>query len=195
MDELLTVKEFSGKAGITPQAVYKELNKADNRLKEYVVLVDNRKMLKASALTEVYGKEVEQPDNPASQPVEQPVEQPDNPASQPVEQPDNQKQSETESITKEIIDLLRQELEVKNQQIAELEKLLDQEQKITAMSHQRILELEAKAEQPTQDEQPNEQPQANPKRGLLWKLFHIQKWMNKAICHPSDPSREPPDDR
>lgn len=57
-DELLTVQEFAEKAGISVQAVYKRLN---NSLNSYVKLVNGRKMLRVSALYEVYGVNVEQP--------------------------------------------------------------------------------------------------------------------------------------
>lgn len=64
-DELLTVQEFAEKAGVSVQAVYKRLN---NSLNPYIQLVEGRKMLKSSALSEVYGVEVEQPIQPFIQP-------------------------------------------------------------------------------------------------------------------------------
>ena len=64
-DELLTVQEFAEKAGVSVQAVYKRLN---NSLNPYIQLVEGRKMLKSSALSEVYGVEVEQPIQPSIQP-------------------------------------------------------------------------------------------------------------------------------
>ncbi|WP_031476620.1 hypothetical protein [Agathobaculum desmolans] len=64
-DELLTVQEFAEKAGISVQAVYKRLN---NSLNSYVKLVNGRKMLRVSALYEVYGVNVEQPIKPCIQP-------------------------------------------------------------------------------------------------------------------------------
>lgn len=60
-DELLTVQEFADKAGISVQAVYKRLN---NSLNPYIQLVEGRKMLKSSALKEIYGIQVEQPIQP-----------------------------------------------------------------------------------------------------------------------------------
>lgn len=59
--ELLSIAEFALKAGITKQAVYRQLN---NRLKPFVQLVDTRKMLEIRALQEIYGVEVEQPIQP-----------------------------------------------------------------------------------------------------------------------------------
>lgn len=64
-DELLTVQEFADKAGVSVQAVYKRLN---NSLNPYIQLVEGRKMLKSSALREIYGIRVEQPFQPSVQP-------------------------------------------------------------------------------------------------------------------------------
>ena len=57
-EKLLTIQEFAELAGVSKQTVYKQLN---NRLNPYCQLVDNRKMLKSSALLEIYGVSVEQP--------------------------------------------------------------------------------------------------------------------------------------
>lgn len=65
VDELLTVQEFAKRAGVSVQAVYKRLN---NSLNPYVQLVEGRKMLKTSALYEIYGIEVEQPIKPFIKP-------------------------------------------------------------------------------------------------------------------------------
>lgn len=64
-DTLLTVQEFAEKAGVSVQAVYKRLN---NSLNPFVQLVEGRKMLQSSALSEVYGVKVEQPIKPSIQP-------------------------------------------------------------------------------------------------------------------------------
>lgn len=55
-DQYISVKEFSERAGISVQAVYKQLNK---RLKPYLTMVDGIRMLDIKALEEVYGKSVE----------------------------------------------------------------------------------------------------------------------------------------
>ena len=52
----ISVKEFSERAGISVQAVYKQLNK---RLKPYLTMVDGIRMLDIKGLEEVYGKSVE----------------------------------------------------------------------------------------------------------------------------------------
>ena len=55
-DQYISVKEFSERAGISVQAVYKQLNK---RLKPYLTMVDGIRMLDIKGLEEVYGKSVE----------------------------------------------------------------------------------------------------------------------------------------
>lgn len=67
--ELLTVQEFADLAGVSVQSIYKRLN---NSLNPYFQLVEGRKMLKRSALFEIYGIEVEQPIQPPIQPSIQP---------------------------------------------------------------------------------------------------------------------------
>lgn len=54
--QYISVKEFSERAGISVQAVYKQLNK---RLKPYLTMVDGIRMLDIKALEEVYGKSAE----------------------------------------------------------------------------------------------------------------------------------------
>ena len=48
-------------------------------------------------------------------------------------------------VEQQLINMLQTELNKKNEQIAELQRLLDQAQKLHAMDKQRILELEDKA--------------------------------------------------
>lgn len=54
--QYISVKEFSERAGISVQAVYKQLNK---RLKPYLTMIDGIRMLDIKALEEVYGKSAE----------------------------------------------------------------------------------------------------------------------------------------
>lgn len=147
-NEYISVKEFAEKAGISVQAVYKGLN---NRLNQYVKLVDNQKMLNIRALQDIYGIEVEQSIQPELT------------------------TNSTEELTNndvmidtllEQIEILRNELEVKNEQIREKDKqlkekdnqiaalntrleeshrLLDQQQQLQAME-KKIQALEDKKE-------------------------------------------------
>lgn len=64
--EYLTVADFAKRAGVTKQAVYKQLN---NRLSKYVIEENGRKLIKSTALNDLYS-DVSQA---KSQPVEQPL--------------------------------------------------------------------------------------------------------------------------
>lgn len=64
MDEWITVKEFADRAGISVQAVYKQLNK---KLKPYLTVMNGTKMLNIKALEEVYGKTEQQETQPVKQ--------------------------------------------------------------------------------------------------------------------------------
>ena len=88
----------------------------NTKLKTYLKVVNGKKMIEKSALS-LFDKKTE--------------------VNQNEQQLNNQ-------LTDKLIDMLQKELDEKNQQIAELQKLLDQAQKLNAMDKQKILELEDK---------------------------------------------------
>ena len=59
--EYLTIKDFAERAGVSQQAIYKQV---ERKLNNYVKMVENQKMIDIRALQEVYGVEVEQPIQP-----------------------------------------------------------------------------------------------------------------------------------
>lgn len=99
-EELLNIQEFAVAAGVSKQAIYKQLN---NRLKPFVQLVDGKKMLSNKALSEVYGVKVEQKFNPALNNQSQP--------NQPLEA---------------LIAMLQKELEARNEQIAAKDRQIEE---------------------------------------------------------------------
>lgn len=60
MGKKVTVKEFAKMAEVSEQSVYKRLTTS---LKPYLTIVDNRKMIDISALSEIYHKDIMQPLN------------------------------------------------------------------------------------------------------------------------------------
>ena len=54
--------------------------------------------------------------------------------------------------------MLKEQLEAKDKQIESLQKLLDQEQHLNAMNHEKILLLESKLEEPKEPVEPDEEP-------------------------------------
>ena len=194
--EYITVKELAKRAGITPQAVYKELNRAGSRLATYLKTIDNQKMLNMRALSEVYGVGSEPRGTAGNQPVEQLDNQPDNQPDSPKtlntrvlsgvngaggesegttenkqgEQPVEQK----DEASVEIIALLRSELEEKNRQIEQLHELLSQEQRLNAVSQQKILMLEARNGEPAAKEPETagtEEAESPKRKGWLGRIF------------------------
>lgn len=123
--EYLSIKEFATAAGVSQQAIYKQLN---NKLKTYLKVVDNKKMLEKSALS-LFMKE-----------------------------------EKSNGVEQQLINMLQTELNEKNKQIAELQKLLDQAQRLHAAEKQRVLELEDKMAA----EQIQEQEQKEKKKWFKW---------------------------
>jgi hypothetical protein len=125
--EYMKIKEFAQRVGISQQAVYKQLN---NRLKDYVTVIDGKKWIDKRAL-ELYEPKV----NSTTKSTD--------------EQPMNNQ------FNIELIQMLRDELAEKNRTIAELQKSLNAERELVKEAHlllkneqelhgKRILELEAK---------------------------------------------------
>ena len=104
--EYLSVKEFAAAAGITTQAVYKQLNnQLQGRFKK-----DGKKTLIEKSAISMFQKKNDQP-------------------------VDNQLQTE-------LYNQLRNQLQEKDAQIAQLQKLLDQEQQLNLVANKRVMELE-----------------------------------------------------
>lgn len=139
-NEYISIKEFAKRAGVSVQSIYKRLNGLNNPLNQYIKLVENQKMLNISALEEIYGIEVVQPIQP-------------NHSTYSTSHLSNEKdkkietKSKTSSRTKsetvsDLVSVLEKELSAKNEQIAHLQKLLDQEQQLRMISEQKLLQIE-----------------------------------------------------
>ena len=72
-----------------------------------------------------------------------------------------------EAVLKQL-DILNEQLKAKDKQIENLQKLLDQEQHLNAMNHEKILLLESKLEEPNEVD-PKESDE--PPKGFWSKLF------------------------
>lgn len=135
-DEYISIKEFAKRAGVSVQSIYKRLNGLNNHLNQYIKLVENQKMLNISALEEIYGIEVEQPIQPIHS-------TPHSTHSTSHSTSEKDKKTETKSETvSELVSILEKELGAKNEQIAHLQKLLDQEQQLRMISEQKLLQIE-----------------------------------------------------
>ena len=151
-DEYLLVSEFADCVGCSKQAVYQALNK---KLKPYVKVIDGKKTINSKALREVYGKEIQ----PENQSVVKEVDQ---------------------ELNKELIDLLKTQIEEKDQQIKELHRLLATSQMQLTESAHKVQELEDKLDdkqrQETEEkkEEPKEEKQAeSEKKSWIRRLFGV----------------------
>lgn len=133
MGEKISIAEFAKRANVSRQSVYKRLTQVDSELTKYVNLVDNQKMIDTQALEEVYGikddKEVDKIDNVKS--IE----------CQPVVNLINQENQVEDMLLKQI-EILQDEIKIKNDQIEQLHKLLDQEQQLRMIQEQKNVQIE-----------------------------------------------------
>ena len=138
MGEKISITEFAKRANVSRQAVYKRLSQVDDKLTEYVNLVDNKKMLDIQALEDVYGievdKGVDKNDNSESTSCQSNVNL------------DNHENKVEDMLLKQI-EILQEEIKIKNEQIEQLHKLLDQEQQLRMVSEQKKLEIEDSKEE------------------------------------------------
>lgn len=74
-----------------------------------------------------------------------------------------------EAVLKQL-EILSEQLKAKDKQIENLQKLLDQEQQLNAMNHEKILLLESKLEEPTEQTDTTEINEQPPK-GFWAKMF------------------------
>ena len=177
-NEYISIKEFARRAGVSPQSIYKRLNQVDNQLNNYIKPVGNQRMLNIQALQDVYGIEVGNQN--------QPVEQPDDNLSQPEQA---------------VIEVLREQIRVKDEQIqtlqqqlreeserhhAELQQAqenLEREQQLHLLSQRRVLELEGQMNETAQASTPDVQgheaeSDSNEERGTSW-IGRLIEWLKK----------------
>ena len=138
----ISISEYATIKGISKQAVYKQLN---NKLKKFVVMVENKKMLDIAVLT---AEELNQVEQPLNQPLNQ------------VEQP----------IDNHLLLLLEKQIEEKDNTIksllAQIESLQEQNGKLTDLlnNSQILLGMEKKKQLLEQDNQ-------KPTRKSIFNLF------------------------
>lgn len=154
-NELISISDYAALKGISKQAVYKQLN---NRLKPFLIEVDNRKYISVKALSQEEQtklKGVEQP----SQPFQPQVEQPSQPSPTFFEQQIAEKDKQIESLLRQIETLQGQNTQLTN--------LLQNSQVLLAQQNQLLLgaTTEESAAQDTQE------PQEERKKKKRFKLF------------------------
>ena len=104
--QYLTVKEYAEGAGITTQAVYKQMKK---QLAPFVVEQDGKKLILATALqTSCKPEEEENPEE-----------------SSPEDDGCQQVTNQLQTVTNQVIEILRQQLETKDRQLEEKDKQIE----------------------------------------------------------------------
>lgn len=124
--ELLSVQEFAEKAGVTTQWIYKQVR--DKReINRYVIRVDGHIRINAEALS-LYKTTSEQKQDGADS---------------------------AESHLQELVQIMKEQLQVKDEQISQLQEMVKTEQSLRLSAERRILLLE----QPEPEEQENVAPE------------------------------------
>lgn len=147
-EQYITVSEFSKRANVTRQYVYQQL---DKKLKEFVKVVDNKKMLNIKAL-ELFNQGED------CKVVEQQFSQ--------------QLNNQVDSLNRQIESLLDQ-LKAKDEQIKDLSTMVKQEQALHLATQQKLLLLEQKQEhqeQPKEEDTQLDQPVESAKK-QWWKFW------------------------
>ena len=147
-EQSITVSEFSKRANVTRQYVYQQL---DKKLKEFVKVVDNKKMLNIKAL-ELFNQAED------CKVVEQQFSQ--------------QLNNQVDSLNRQIESLLDQ-LKAKDEQIKDLSTMVKQEQALHLATQQKLLLLEQKQEhqeQPKEEDTQLDQPVESAKK-QWWKFW------------------------
>jgi hypothetical protein len=162
-NELISISDYAALKGISKQAVYKQLN---NRLKPFLIEVDNRKYISVKALSQEEQTKLKG----VEQPIQSQVEQPFQPIQPQVEQPSQPSptffEQQIAEKDKQIESLLRQ-IETLQGQNTQLTSLLQNSQVLLAQQNQLLLgaTTEESAAQDTQE------PQEERKKKKRFNLF------------------------
>ena len=169
MNEYLTVQEFAAAAGVSKQAIYKQMN---SRLAPYVQTIKGQRKIAAAALHEFYDT-VEQPKQPeATENQQKPTEKVENstdnqPNSTITKQPETTENQEPTSLEKRIDELekllqkqieedrqekefLKDQIRQKDKTIENLTENLKMAQQLAAADKKKLLEIEQRQQEKEQ---------------------------------------------
>lgn len=143
--EYYTIKEVAAIVGVSAQSIYQRL---DTTLKEYTKVIKGRKYLKQSVLSDVY--------NISVQDIKQDIKQDLN--------KELKGNNSAVDMLQDTINILRQQLETKDEQIKELTKSLQYEQGKTKELQDKLLLIEDKTKVAAEQE-----PNKNKKWWEIWR--------------------------
>lgn len=133
MENLFTVAEFSQRAGVTQQCIYKRKNNKNDIIHNYIIYKNGKTLIKESALKDLYNKCSN--DNETE------------PKTAEKEKIILLLEEEIKSLKKQleekagILDIFSQQLKEKDKQIETLSQTLIQQQQLNAMQIQKNVEL------------------------------------------------------
>ena len=154
-DEFISIAEFARRAGVTPQAVYKQLNnQVDNRLSTYVKVHNGKKRISTKALELFLSTGINQVDNQ----VDNRFNNQFNNFSQPVDNHNDTRKDEIIALLKEQVADQKEQIEQLQSDLRasreDLARLATQMAKIADQGQQLQLKMLPGGQQPTQ--QPEE---------------------------------------
>ena len=151
MEEYLSIQEFAQLAGVTPQSIYKRIRKSNNQIHSFLKKDEEGLKLHKSALSILYGISEEETTNKPSLKVDKPKEEEKQQKQEKIKETQIKETADQKviEILREQIEILRKDNEGKDKQIAELherlaesQKMIDQQQKLSMADKQQILLLE-----------------------------------------------------
>ena len=169
MKEYLTIKDFAERAGVSQQSVYKRLNKKDNPLQPYLKEVENKKLIKASALSAVYGISFDEEEAAATE-----LNQNEKQQKQVEPEEKEKKTAKVKDSTERLLCLLEQQLQEKDRQILEKDNQINEKDKQINELQERLAEAHTLLNQQQhlmaveqQKSLPAAEPQPEAKKGLF----------------------------
>ena len=152
-NKYLTPKEFAAAAGVSSQAVYKQLS---GRLFPYVKTVAGHRMIDTAALSELYGVvQPESTDATENQPKTTDGAEENQPKSteelndnQPKSTGDSRPETAVEALLRQQLEDNRKEIEFLRKQVEQLTESLRAAQALHAADRQKLLDIDQDQEQP-----------------------------------------------
>lgn len=156
MKEFISIKDFAELAGVTTQSIYKRIKKADNPIQPFIKQEGNQFTIDKVALQVLYKVGVEETTTQQGCEVDKEVEK-----HYLNKGTETRAREQEENASLKVIDILQEQLEAQrkdieskniliaelNNRLAESQRMLDQQQKLSIIDKQRILELEAGTEE------------------------------------------------
>lgn len=185
MEEIkyISVKEFAERAGVSTQAIYKAVRKANGRLSPYVIQEENRYYINPLALTEVYRVGIMETNLATNQPTPKPTKGFTNqPQNQPTLQPTNQPKGlptnpDFATYLLSQIDELKAEIERYKGIVKEKDRMIAEQNTQLAELTQSMVELSNRALTATTNQQHLSAMDkaiaevAQPRKGIIKRLF------------------------